>query len=148
MPLKGLSIGTVVSAGREPDGLSSQIVIVPTILKILPKALAHDKPVVSIYRHVAAIEEFVDIGAKEQAVANFMLAAGAVRADVRSIEDRQRALARDCAAPPVAVSDSNPERALTKAWSHEPWIAVSRDFGKRSRRSDRRGSQSISNGVP
>lgn len=48
-PLKGLSVGAVVRARRQPDGLSSQIVLVPTILKILPKALAHDKPVISVY---------------------------------------------------------------------------------------------------
>lgn len=148
MPLKSLSIRAVAGASRQPDCLPGQIVVMPTIPKILAKALAHDKPVISVYRHVAAIEEFVDIGAKEQAVANFMSAASAIRADVSGIEDRQRTLACDCAAPIVAVSDSKPKRPLTKAWSHESWIAVLCDFGERSRRGDRRRSQSISNGVP
>ena len=63
-------------------------------------------------RDVAAVEEFVEVGAEEEAVVDRVRFDVGEVADVGGLEDRQGALAGDGAAALVGVEDGNAEAVL------------------------------------
>jgi len=64
-------------------------------LQIILELAAHPEPVVRGHRHVARIEEPVDVRAEEQPVVQPVLTALLDRPDVGRVESRQRLLAGD-----------------------------------------------------
>lgn len=97
---------------RQAKGLSLESIVVPAVLKIFAKPRAHNEAMVGIDSDVAAIEKLVDVAAKQDPVADLMVAASSVSLDVCGIQHRQCALAGDSATTAIAVGHRDPEGAL------------------------------------
>src|SRR5438067_2009581 len=70
---------------------------------------------VRIDRRVSSIEYAVNISPQKNSVTNVMFASNTVGLDVRCFQRGQHSAAGDRALPPIRISDSNSECALTKA---------------------------------
>ena len=90
-----------------------QLVVIPPVLELLANAFADFEVVVGRDGHVAAVEEFVDVGAEEDAVVDRVLLDVGVVADVGGFEDGERPLAGNRAAALVRVEDrTSPSRRM------------------------------------
>ena len=81
-------------------------------------------------RHIASIEQAVDISPKQQTVSGFVLAAVTIGADMRGFERRQRPFLCNRAAAAVGVGHEHAESPLPEARSDQLWLSVpGRRFG-------------------
>lgn len=72
-----------------------QLVVVPAVIEIRLEPAAHLKTAIWRNRYVAQIKEAMDIGAEQQTVRRYMLAAVGIGANMCCIQNGQRLLARD-----------------------------------------------------
>jgi hypothetical protein len=84
--------GTEVRAVGRLNELAVQGVVVAAVLELLADAAADLEAQVRGDRHVAGVEQAVDVASEQQAVLGRVLAALAVGADVRRVQGRQRPL--------------------------------------------------------
>ena len=95
-----LGIGALADIlGRASILLTVQRVVVPAVVELLLDAPADLEPQIGRHRHIAGVEQAVDVAPKQKAVSRLVLAAIAIGTDMRSLESRQRPLLRDRAAP-------------------------------------------------
>lgn len=86
---------------------------------ILAKCVGDLEAVLGRDRHVAQVEQAVDVASEQQPVGDVVRAAVGVRHDVRRLEHRQRVLARDRARAVVCVEHRHPEDALrSRGFTH------------------------------
>ena len=77
-------------------------------------------------RHVALIEQPVQIGPKQDAIADVMRTILRIRLDVGSLQCRQRVLLRGSTRPTVRVHDGHAEDSLAESRRNELWRSVTR----------------------
>lgn len=88
------------------------LVLVLAVVEVLLQPRADHHPEVGGYRHVAPVEQGVDVGAQKEAVIDSVGAAFAHGLDVGSLEDREDLLAGDGATLLVDVGNEEAEGSL------------------------------------
>src|SRR6267378_1604689 len=129
----------------QPDLPAAEGIVIASVLELLADASADLQPVLRRNGDVTAIEERVQVGAKQQAVRDLVLAAVGVRTDVRRLEDGQRPLAGDGASALIRVGHEDPERALAETRADGDRSA---EATGRRRLGDAAPTQPIHHGLP
>src|SRR5438094_6693009 len=94
----------------QPDLPAAEGIIGAPVLELLADPSADLQPVLRRNSDVTAIEERVQVGAKQQAVRDLVRAAVGIRTDVCRLEDGQRPLAGDGASALIRLRHSDSER--------------------------------------
>ena len=126
MPAQEFGVGTIPRVAWHIHRLPVERIVGVAVVILIPKSAADFCPHVRRDREVAFVEQPVQVRSEENAVANLVRTALAERKDVTGLEDRQRMLTGDRAAPVVGVSDSNAERLLAKSRTDERGCTVPR----------------------
>src|SRR5688572_13351849 len=84
------------------------------------------EPVLRCNRDVALIEEPVQVGPKQNAIADIVGTMLRVRLDVRSLQSGQRMLLCDRTRPRVRIHHGDTEDSLAKPWLNQLWRAVAK----------------------
>jgi len=123
VPFEVLAFGLIVRGARKPQIPPFQRIVHLTVAILVLEAWADAEAVIRRDGHITAVEELVDVGTKQEAVRDLVIAAASVGDDMRRIECRQGVLARDGA---LAVDglQCEAECALAKLWSDELLRAV------------------------
>ena len=93
-PFQGRAVGPTALIVRLRELPSVQFVILPSVLKFLPDPAADLESKVRRDRHIAGVEQAVDVAAKQHAFRGFVFVAVRERPDMRGFERRQGPLAR------------------------------------------------------
>jgi len=101
-------------------------VVVSPVLELLPYSPADLDPVFRGYRHIALIEQRVQVAAKQQPVIHAVLATFGIGADVSGLQHRQRTLASDRASAIVDIGHKEPERSLPQTGPDQYRLAIAR----------------------
>lgn len=88
---------------RNANLLTLQGVVVLAVVEFFPNASANLKVKVRRHRHIAGIEQAVDVTPQQEPVTCLVFTTITIRPDMRSFESRQGPLLRDSAAPMVDV---------------------------------------------
>ena len=108
------------------DPLAVKRVVVSTVIELFPNAPADLKMEAGRHRHIAGIEQAVDVAPQQEPVPWLVFATLAIRPNMRSFESRQRPLLRDRATPMVDICHQHAERTLSKPWANKLGLAKSR----------------------
>ena len=87
MPVEQHRVGMRLAGIGQPDLAAAEGIVIAPVLELLADASADLQPVLRRNGDVTAIEERVQVGAKQQAVRDLVRAAVGVRTDVRRLED-------------------------------------------------------------
>jgi hypothetical protein len=115
MVFKVLLIGPVVFFVWQPDLFLIELIVGFAVVELFVEAAAHLKSVVGIDGNVPAVVEFVDVGAEQDSVGDFVTALIGIGSDVGSFEDGQRVLPGDGT---FTVNGSDFHAKTTLAESH------------------------------
>lgn len=103
-------------------------VIAATILEIRPKPRTDPQAAVRRDSDIALVKQIVQIGAKQDAIANLMRPISRVRSNVRSLERRQRVFARHGTRSSIRVGNADAKRTLTEARLNHARRAIPRTW--------------------
>ena len=78
------------------------------------------------YRHIAGVEQAVNVPPQEKAVSRLVRAAFAIGTNMRGLQGRQRPLLGDRAAPSVDICDKHPKCTLSEPRPNEVRLAKAR----------------------
>ena len=101
---------------RQYDQRSAvQLVVVAAVVEFVLEPAGHPKLVLGSHRHVAEVEEPMDVGSEEEPVGDEVRSLRRVRSDVGRFEHRDDPFTGDGTPPLVGVEDAKAERALAEA---------------------------------
>ncbi len=126
MPFQELSARPIPPLRRNRDGLPRPGVELLAVAELLPQGRTDKQAMLGVDSDVALVEECVHVRSQQKAVVEPVLASLWQWADVRSLQDRPDAVARDSAPPSIGVQDHSPEGLLTQPLRSKPWVAVDR----------------------
>ena len=102
-------------------------VVVAPVFEFVAYSAAHLEMVGWCHGHIASVEQAVDVTAKKQPIARFMLALLGIRANMRSVQCGKSSLPRNCATAGIAISDNDAKSALPEAGANQRGFAPTRD---------------------
>ena len=119
VPGQGIGIGSLRGFSRRTDPLTVKGIVMPAVFKLLLDAAADLEVKIGRDRHIAGVEQAVDVAPQQKAVPGLMFSAVAIGSYMRRLKRRQGPLLRDRAAPPVNVGHQHTECALPEAGPDE-----------------------------
>ena len=125
MPGQGIGIGVLADIFGCADPLTVKCVVGLAVIKFLPNAPADLEMEAGRYRHIACVEQTVNVPPQQEPVPWLVFATLAVRSNMRSLESRQSPLLCDRATPMVDICHQHAERALSKPWANKLGLAKS-----------------------
>ena len=93
------------------------------VVEFLPDAVADLEAQLGRYRHIAGIEQAVNVASQKQAIAGLVHSAVAEGTDVGRFQRRQRSLLGNGTTPTVDIGDQYAEGALPQSRTHEMWLS-------------------------
>src|SRR6185437_2212426 len=95
------------------------------ILEFLADSPAHFETMILGHRHIAGVEQAVQVATHENAVRSRVFAAFGIWLDMSGLKSGQRPLARYRASPIVEIGDQQPEGSLSEPRTNQGRLAIS-----------------------
>ena len=112
MPLKKLTLWSVLNPWRHPYFCSFQLEIVLPIVEICLEPPTDSKLKIGADRYISSIKQCMHVRTQQKAIVNLMLPPLSNRLDMCRLQNRQSLLSRDGTSPLICIGHQNPEGTL------------------------------------